>query len=692
MTENNPFEKTEYESEEERYNAHEHDEGVDITEELNPQKREDPATKYERKAFDYFGSWFKQKRKEGKLEFIDEDLRKAHSSKSADIYAAKWMLYALLVGVGALLFGGILGMVAFIAGKESLGLATAGLVGLLIPVGFVLIGFGGTAVYGYIKPKLNVSARSRRIDLTLPYAITFLYALSRGGMSFIEALRQLAESEDAYGEVSRECQSIVRDIEYFSYALPEALIRASYRSPSQKFSEFMDDSLSVIDSGADMAVFLEDTAQEKIREAEEEQKQFIDFLAFLGEIYVTVFVAAPLFLIIITVIMAMLGGASNIQLYGIVYALLPIMNVGFFLLIDILTTDEEELASELDSGRTPLSSDDVEEKAETLPEYKDTSALNRIVNKKRNEERYEFFDDPVRILRENPHYTLFATLPLSILYLVGTVILKIFTDPFFSLDVQGWFVLSPVLGTTLLFSIPFLMMALPYSIFYELQSRREASIMKRLPDTLKGLSTTNAIGLSLTEGMKTVAENTSGVLGEQLEKVSNDISWYNDINTAMAEFANRVKSPVVARTVKLITQANKSTGDIQDVLEIASKDVRERRTLEKRRKQEMLIYTAVILVSYVVYTGVIIMIDSFFLAEIATVDVGQSSELSGGGGVQLTDVPVGLYKMVFFHSTVIQAIGTGLLAGQLSSNNPRDGLKYTIALLILSTIAFVLLG
>ena len=684
-----PFEKTEYESEEARYEAHEYEEDVNITTELNPQERENPANKYEQKAFALFGDWFKKKRDEGRLEFLESKLEKAHSEKSADIFAAKWTLYAVVVGTGGLLFGGILGILIFLLGQSSLGTVTAGIIGLIIPVFFVITGLFGTLIYGYLKPKFKVSARSRRIDLTLPYAITFLYALSRGGMSFIEALRQLAESEDAYGEVSRECQSIIRDIEYFSFSLPEALIRASYRSPSQKFSEFTDDTLSVIDSGADMSVFLEDTADQKLREAEEEQKQFIDFLAFLGEIYVTVFVAAPLFLIIITVIMAMLGGASDIQLYGIVYALLPIMNVGFFLLIDILTTDEGNLQSQLESGRTKLDSEDIETQSENVPEYKSESTLNRIISTKQNEERYQFFKEPVRILRENPHYTTYAMAPIAVLYLVLTVLYKLQTDAFFMLNTFEWFILSPVFGTTLLFSIPFFFVALPYSIFYEMQSRRENSIMKRLPDTLKSLSTTNAIGLSLTEGMKTVAENTSGVLGEQLEKVSNDISWYNDINTAMSDFANRIKSPVVSRTVKLITQANKSTGDIQDVLEVAATDVRKRRRLEKKRKQEMLIYTAVILVSYLVYTGVIIMIDSFFLAEIASIDLGSSEVGGGGGGVQITDVPVGLYKMVFFHSTIIQAIGSGLLAGQLASNDPRDGLKFTIPLLMLSTVAFL---
>jgi flagellar protein FlaJ len=46
---------------------------------------------------------------------------------------------------------------------------------------------------------------------------------------------------------------------------------------------------------------------------------------------------------------------------------------------------------------------------------------------------------------------------------------------------------------------------------------------------------------------------------------------------------------------------------------------------------------------------------------------------------------------VFFHSALIQGIGSGLLAGKLAENNVLAGLKYGIAIVVLSTAVFVVI-
>ena len=67
----------------------------------------------------------------------------------------------------------------------------------------------------------------------------------------------------------------------------------------------------------------------------EKQKEFLETLGLLAESYVTVVVAAPLFLIIIFSVMALFGGPANtaIILYLIAFVMLPIANLGFAMAI-----------------------------------------------------------------------------------------------------------------------------------------------------------------------------------------------------------------------------------------------------------------------------------------------------------------------------------------------------------------------
>lgn len=167
------------------------------------------------------------------------------------------------------------------------------------------------------------------------------------------------------------------------------------------------------------------------------------------------------------------------------------------------------------------------------------------------------------------------------------------------------------------------------------------------------------------------------------------------MNAALIGLANRLRVPVLTRTVKLITKANESSGDIEDVLEVAARDVSKRHLLKKERQQQMMMYTVVVLISFTVYLFVIVLLDVTFLsrfAEMSAASGGGGGGGSGGGGGQgalnFSGLPIEQIRMAFFHSAVIQSLGSGLLAGQLGSNEVKNGMKFSIALLILSTIVF----
>jgi flagellar protein FlaJ len=303
---------------------------------------------------------------------------------------------------------------------------------------------------------------------------------------------------------------------------------------------------------------------------------------------------------------------------------------------------------------------------------------------------------------DNPLRTLAVSGPIALVYLLGAFVFLGGSEPILSAFMdpanlpEGAY--GPVEMTAFLFVVPLVVLLLPVSVFHEIAARQKNKMLNRLPDALKQLASSNEIGMTLTESLNTVAQNTSGKLGDELEQVGNDIKWYHDVNGALVAFANRVKLPVVARTVKLITEANQSTGDISDVLSVAAKDVGKRQQLRKDRSNEMMMYTVVVLISFGVYLFVIAMLDSAFLSEIAKISEqgsasGQSGASGGSGGMgfSLSDLPIDRFRMVFYHSTVIQALGSGLLAGQLGKNDVRSGLKFSIILIIVATAVFMFL-
>jgi flagellar protein FlaJ len=678
---------------------------------MQVQTEETIVTRFDGLAYSLFGEYFDSNSEMfGSLEHM---LRQSRMPIDVDLYMSRMTLAAVFASVGGLLL-----FVPFIFGLAFAGLFDSALAGV-IPVPFnvvavVLLGFimyGVMGVVGGIGTAYGLAwyrvfNRKSNLDRQAPFAVTFMYALSRGGMNFVEVLRTMAEAKDAYGDVAYEFESVIRDMEYLSIDLPRALRRASARTPSETLANFLDDTVSVIDSGADLTAFLEDKSENMLRDAEEEQENFLTILALLGEVYVTAFVAGPLFLIIITVIMTMLGSGGISLLAGIVYGLLPLMNVAFFILIDTLTEDEKKSSTRIDEGRSHASADELRERFEKYVDEDSPkeSRIEQILRAKEKREESEWRRDPINWMLDNPLRTLVVTGPFTTIYLLVALlsfgpsdILLGFTQPSQAIAMGE---LGPVVLTTYLLVVPLVLMLAPISVFHEISSRRNNSMMNRLPDALKQLAASNAIGISLTESLAQTAQNTKGKLGTELEQVGNDITWYSDVNGALVAFSNRVRLPVVTRTVKLITEANQSTGDIADVLSVAAKDVGKRQQLRKERFNEMLMYTVVVLISFAVYLFVIYMLDTAFLSEIA--NLGSSGATTGsadagnvggqntsGIGFDLGSLPIEMIRMIFYHSTVIQAIGSGLLAGQLGRNDVLSGLKYSVVLLIIATAVFL---
>jgi hypothetical protein len=69
---------------------------------------------------------------------------------------------------------------------------------------------------------------------------------------------------------------------------------------------------------------------------------------------------------------------------------------------------------------------------------------------------------------------------------------------------------------------------------------------------------------------------------------------------------------------------------------------------------------------------------------------GQSSTPSRAPGVLEFDFKTDIYMMVYYHGCLIQAIVSGLIAGEFGYNSALSGLKFTIIGIIIAALAFIL--
>ncbi|HMB50716.1 MAG TPA: type II secretion system F family protein, partial [Natronoarchaeum rubrum] len=279
---------------------------------------------------------------------------------------------------------------------------------------FGAIGFGigfGTLI---AVPYSRSSARKREINMLLPDAVSFMYALSIGGLNQLEILEAMAKADDTYGEVAKEFQSIVQETEYFDTDYRSAIQNQSMNTPSDELSQFLTDMLSIVNSGGDMQDFLDDKKEKHMRTAKQQQELTLETLELFGEMYMTLSLF-PLLLIIILVIMQMMGQSRTEMLYGTVYGMIPLTGLGFLVLVSTVKEDEvgdgflnpqgssQWVEVDNDSGLLDLG---------LIEEYTGSfSVFDRIKNREGTLETINVLRRPHIFFRDNPLMTLALTVP-----------------------------------------------------------------------------------------------------------------------------------------------------------------------------------------------------------------------------------------------------------------------------------------
>ncbi len=222
-------------------------------------------------------------------------------------------------------------IVGIIVGGLS-GIISGLIAGLFISIVLASLTFMGF----YIYPSLKISNRRKKIDNSLPFATMYLSTLAGTGTPPAAIFNLLAQFEQ-YGEVSKECKRISRDITSFGEDINTALKRAAQRTPSIKFRELLWGIHNILSSGGNLRDFLYEHSRNLMNGYMRDLEKFSRTLSLFVEIYITLVIVGSVFMMVLSAIMGtmVLGSYAtilSIQLVGI-FILLPLASLMFILLV-----------------------------------------------------------------------------------------------------------------------------------------------------------------------------------------------------------------------------------------------------------------------------------------------------------------------------------------------------------------------
>ena len=641
-------------------------------------------------------------------------LEAAYIPETYRAYAAKSYLHAVVLSV----IGGILGgyaIAGFIVVIPAVGDFLAGLpramtaalgnprtwrLDLPTPVFYTVAIVGGlvagalTGVVAYVlrwqRLEGKAEVRRRHINESLARTVAFLYALSRGGMPFPNAMRTLADNRRVYGETAAEVSVAVREIDLFGTDVINAVRRMSQRTPSEELKTFGENLASVLQSGQNLPNFLSQQYERYREESRERQEEVLELLATIAEAYVTLFVAGVLFLITVLLVFGLTTTDTLWIIQLLAYLVIPLGNIGFIVFLDqrlsllgIGAEDGMEPATSLQStGGTSPTADVQTPDGGHAPGL--TANLERLAMYDRLERLRRVVGRPLQTVLRNPTTLLYVTVPLALL-VTALRLPGALTTVGPNIRVLDDYLLQA--GLVVMGS---------YAVVRYVHKQRLQRIEEATPEFLERLASLNEAGMSVVESFERVRGSDLGALSAEVDRIWADISLGANIEAALARFGRRVRTTPITRSVTLLTNAMRASGDIGSVLRIAADEARSDLRMKRQRRREMFTYLVVIYISFFVFLVIIVAVQEVLVPSlpnnVPTPPSNNRLGVNAGQFTRLGDVNKAAYTLVFFHTALLQAVLSGLIAGQIGEGRLRDGAKHAAIMLSIAYVAFLILS
>ena len=509
----------------------------------------------------------------------------------------------------------------------------------------------------YVQPVLAAKGRKSRIDIDLPYAITYMQALSTT-LTLYNVFRSVYEQQDLYGEVSKEFSMIVRDVELFGDDLVSAMKNLGRSTPSENLKRLMDDLILMFESGGDITGFFASRSTHCREVAQNELEMGLKTMEIMAEVYVAAFVAAPIAVIIMTAAETMTGQSQLSGLMVFFFIGLPIGAAAMVWILSLVLpaerleiTRREVTETEYATG-VPLSNGEREASGQFSRKMKSTRTMIRFQDILRHPLRHYIAD-----YRFGACFGAVLALAVTILFWNGTLAALVPRYPF-----EVFICLLCIAALS------------PVMVAFELRRRYVNRVEDQIPDFLRELADLKDIGVTLQGAIHLISNSKLGLLSSELKVVSDEVHWGSPVGSALVRMEERIGVLMIKRAISLIVRASEVTDYIRDILMIAIGDMEHYLKMKRDRFTTSFAYIMIIYLSFGIFLYTAYILNVSFISSFEKLNT--AIDISGN-------------VLDMFRIAIILGFFSGIMAGQLSAANIMAGFKHSVLFLIATVVMFV---
>lgn len=582
---------------------------------------------------------------------IEKSLRSAHIK----IPVEQYMMLAIIITVFSGIFTALIGILLYVLNIKIPVLTSVPMGILILTVSIIVpvLVFVGFRYY----PVLEAQGRKNKIEQDLPYAITYMQALS-STVTLYEIFRSVYEASDLYDEVSKEFGIIVRDVELFGHDVITAIDNLMQITPSENLRELLNDLSLVYRSGGNMTNFF-NSKSESYREISRQQlESMLQFLEMMAEVYVTAFVAGPIAVMIMLVAQNISGQNTMGDIMPLMLLFLPIGALIFIAILHILLPGDSLKISKTEKRESEYGTDILDSQNE---EITDPKFVKQINSRKRVIKLMRILRHPLKFFISD--------------YMISASLGAVFAVITFILYYNGTLKqLFPQFTLEVFLSITAIVFMFPLMSAYEVRKRYVHKVEKQMPQFLVEIADMRDTGMTLQGAINTISTNKTGVLSSEIKIVAKELSYGSHLSSALVRMEERIGLVSVKRAISLLVKASEVTDYIREILTIAISDLEHYLKTKNKRHSVSFVYLAVIYLSFGIYLFSAYQMNVAFISAFSSLDV--TFDLMSN-------------KLDMFRLGIVLAFFSGIMAGQMSSNSILCGLKHSVIMLTATIITFI---
>ncbi len=197
----------------------------------------------------------------------------------------------------------------------------------------------------------------------------------------------------------------------------------------------------------------------------------------------------------------------------------------------------------------------------------------------------------------------------------------------------------------------------------------------------RNLAESGKTGIPVSESIINMSNKSYGVLSENIKKLANQIYLGIPLGIAFKVFSRDVNNKTISRAITLIEQAERSGGNIGEILEAVAGAVS---TSDKLKKERKAVISTLVVQGYIIFFIFMVIILVLQLKIIPM--ISGISGLGAGlvGTAKTSGVSGAEVSSSFFYLLLIQGFFSGLTIGKLAERDFKAGIKHSFILVILA--------